>query len=49
MNDSRILREVSSKKRELENRKAITIKNGEPAAQRVRPACDTKMFGIGKG
>ncbi|MBI4284649.1 MAG: hypothetical protein HY670_01955 [Chloroflexi bacterium] len=35
-------------KREMNNAKAITMKNGKPATQGVCPTCGTKMFRIGK-
>jgi hypothetical protein len=34
--------------REIENPKAMTMKNGKPATQGVCPVCGTKMFRIGK-
>ncbi len=36
-------------KREMNNARQITMKNGRPATQGVCPACGTKMFKIGKG
>ncbi len=35
-------------KREMNDAKAITMKNGKPATQGVCPSCGTKMFRIGK-
>ncbi len=35
-------------KREMQNPRAITMKNGRPATQGVCPVCGTKMFRIGK-
>ena len=35
-------------KREMQNPKAITMKNGKPATQGTCPVCGTKMFRIGK-
>ena len=35
-------------KRDMEDAKAITMKNGKPATQGVCPVCGTKMFRIGK-
>jgi len=35
-------------KREMKDAKAITMKNGKPAAQGICPTCGTKMFRIGK-
>ena len=35
-------------KREIQDAKAITMKNGRPATQGVCPVCGTKMFRIGK-
>jgi len=35
-------------KREMQDPKAITMKNGKPATQGTCPACGTKMFRIGK-
>jgi Zn finger protein HypA/HybF involved in hydrogenase expression len=37
------------KKREMNNPRAIKMKNGKPATQGVCPSCGTKMFRIGKG
>ena len=34
-------------KKELKDAKAITMKNGKPAAQGVCGSCGTKMFRIG--
>ncbi len=36
-------------KQEMQNARAITMKNGKPATQGVCPSCGTKMFRIGKG
>ena len=36
-------------KKEMNDSKAITMKNGKPATQGVCPSCGTKMFRIGKG
>ncbi|MCL0065618.1 DUF5679 domain-containing protein [Dehalococcoidia bacterium] len=35
-------------KKEMKDAKAITMKNGRPAAQGVCSTCGTKMFRIGK-
>jgi Zn finger protein HypA/HybF involved in hydrogenase expression len=35
-------------KKEMNDAKAITMKNGRPATQGVCPTCGTKMFRIGK-
>lgn len=35
-------------KREIQNSKRITMKNGRPASQGTCPVCRTKMFRIGK-
>jgi RNase P subunit RPR2 len=35
-------------KREIQNARAITMKNGKPATQGTCPKCGTKMFRIGK-
>ncbi len=35
-------------KREMNNARAITMKNGKPAIQGICPVCGTKMFRIGK-
>jgi len=35
-------------KREMQNAKAITMKNGKPATKGICPTCNTKMFRIGK-
>ena len=35
-------------KREMQNSKQITMKNGRPATQGTCPVCGTKMFRIGK-
>ena len=35
-------------KREIQNARAITMKNGRPATQGTCPTCQTKMFRIGK-
>lgn len=34
--------------REMQNEKAITMKNGKPATEGKCPVCGTKMFKIGK-
>ena len=34
---------------EIKNPQSITMKNGRPATQGVCPACETKVFRIGKG
>jgi hypothetical protein len=34
-------------KREIQNPRAITMKNGRPATQGVCPVCSTKVFRIG--
>ncbi len=36
-------------KREMQDAKPITMKNGKPATQGVCPECGTKMFKIGAG
>lgn len=36
-------------KREIQNAKSITLKNGRPATQGICPVCKTKVFRIGKG
>ena len=36
-------------KGDMQDAKAITMKNGKPATQGVCPKCGTKMFRIGKG
>ncbi len=36
-------------KKEMKDPKAITMKNGKPAAQGTCHNCGTKMFRIGKG
>ncbi|MCH8859815.1 MAG: hypothetical protein IH843_01495 [Thaumarchaeota archaeon] len=36
-------------KREMNDPKAITMKNGRPATKGTCPTCATKMFRIGKG
>ena len=36
-------------KRQMNNARQITMKNGRPATQGVCPSCGTKMFKIGKG
>jgi hypothetical protein len=35
-------------KREMNNPKAVKMKNGKPATQGTCPKCGTKMFRIGK-
>jgi len=35
-------------KKEMNDPKSITMKNGKPATQGVCPTCGTKMFRIGK-
>ena len=35
-------------KREMQNPKQVTMKNGKPATQGVCPVCGTTMFRIGK-
>jgi hypothetical protein len=35
-------------KREMQNTKAVTLKNGKPATKGTCPTCSTKMFRIGK-
>ena len=35
-------------KREMNDPKAITMKNGRPATKGTCPTCETMMFGIGK-
>ncbi len=35
-------------KREMDDAREITMKNGRPATQGVCPVCGTKMFKIGK-
>ena len=35
-------------KREMQNAKAVTLKNGKPATKGTCPTCNTKMFRIGK-
>ena len=35
-------------KREMNDAKSITMKNGKPATQGLYPVCGTKMFRIGK-
>jgi len=35
-------------KREMNNPKSITMKNGRPATKGTCPTCETKMFRIGK-
>ena len=35
-------------KREMNDPKSITMKNGKPATQGTCPVCGTKMFRIGK-
>jgi hypothetical protein len=35
-------------KRNMNNPKGFTMKNGRPATQGTCPACGTKMFKIGK-
>ena len=35
-------------KREMQDSKSITMKNGRPATQGTCPTCKTKMFRIGK-
>ena len=34
-------------KREMQNARAVTMKNGKPAAEGVCPVCGTKLFKIG--
>ena len=34
-------------KREAQNPKAVTMKNGKPATEGVCPVCGTRMFKIG--
>jgi DNA-directed RNA polymerase subunit RPC12/RpoP len=34
-------------KREIQNPKQVTMKNGKPAAQGTCPTCGTKIFKIG--
>ncbi len=34
-------------KREIQNAKKVTLKNGKPATQGVCPVCGTKVFRIG--
>ena len=34
-------------KREIQNPRVITMKNGRPATQGVCPVCNTKVFRIG--
>lgn len=36
-------------KREMQNARQITMKNGKPATQGTCPICGTRMFRIGKG
>lgn len=36
-------------KRQVQNPKQITMKNGKPATQGTCPVCGTKVFRIGKG
>ena len=36
-------------KREMQDEKQITMKNGKPATQGTCPVCGTKMFKIGAG
>ena len=35
-------------KREIQNPRQITMKNGKPATQGVCPVCGTKVFRIGR-
>ena len=35
-------------KREMQNAKGVTLKNGRPATQGTCPTCGTKMYRIGK-
>jgi hypothetical protein len=35
-------------KREMQDSKAITMKNGKPATEGKCPVCSTKIFKIGK-
>ncbi|MGC8862430.1 MAG: DUF5679 domain-containing protein [Armatimonadota bacterium] len=35
-------------KKQMNNPKAVTMKNGKPATQGTCPTCGTKMFKIGK-
>ena len=35
-------------KRQMQDAKSITMKNGRPATQGTCPVCRTKMFRIGK-
>ncbi len=35
-------------RREMQDPKAITMKNGKPATEGVCPVCGTRMFKIGK-
>jgi hypothetical protein len=35
-------------KREIKDPKQVTLKNGRPATQGVRPVCGTKVLRIGK-
>jgi DNA-directed RNA polymerase subunit RPC12/RpoP len=37
------------KKVEMQNAKAVTLKNKRPATQGACPKCGTKVFRIGKG
>lgn len=37
------------KKVEIQNAKAVTLKNGRPATQGSCPVCGTKVFRIGRG
>jgi len=34
-------------KRDIQNAKKVTLKNGKPATQGVCPVCGTKVFRIG--
>lgn len=36
-------------KRQMQNARSITMKNGKSATQGTCPVCRTKMFRIGKG
>ena len=35
-------------KREMNNPRAVRMKNGKPATQGICPSCGTRMFRIGK-
>lgn len=36
-------------RREIDNAKQVTLKNGRPATEGTCPICGTRMFRIGKG